>query len=165
METIFRTRYVSILAVVFGAIGAVTMFAIGSVTTVKGIAEYLGAGEAKAFSSDAALATTIEMIDALDEFLLGLVLLVFAFGVYQLWIPGGSDDDGSQGRDINAPAWLRITSVTDLKVYLLEVVAVLLAVLFLKGVLENPVMTWPDLVIPAAVALFGATIWVIRKAH
>jgi len=160
VETIFRSRYVSVVAVVFGAIGAVTMFIIGSVTTLKGIYTYLGGEEVKAFSSDAALTTTIDMITALDQFLLGLVLLVFAYGVYALWI---APDDGSD--EVSRPSWLKVTTVTDLKVNLLEVVAVLLAVLFLKGVLETPTMTWPDLVIPLAVALFAATIWLIRKAH
>lgn len=165
METVFRSRYVSVLAVVFGAVGAVTMFVIGSVTTFDGIYAYLGGGEAKAFSSDAALTATLDMITALDQFLLGLVLLVFAYGVYRLWIAPEGADQGSGGSDVSTPGWLKVSNVTDLKVNLLEIVAVLLAVLFLKGVLTNPVMTWPDLVIPLAVALFAATIWLIRKAH
>ncbi|MGI9643487.1 MAG: YqhA family protein [Acidimicrobiia bacterium] len=160
MDTIFRSRYVSIVAVVFGAIGAVTMFIIGSVTTLKGIYTYFGGRDDQAFSSDAALTTTIDMITALDQFILGLVLLVFAYGVYALWIAPDTDGDREE-----RPSWLSINSVTDLKVVLLEVVAVLLAVLFLKGVLENTRLSWPDLVVPLAVALFAATIWLIRKAH
>ena len=54
--------------------------------------------------------------------------------------------------------------MTDLKINLVEVVAVLLAVLFLKGVLENPVTQWPDLVVPIAVVLLAWTVWLIRKA-
>ncbi len=41
METIFRTRYVSVLAVFFGAVGAVLMFLIGAVTTIDAIVTYL----------------------------------------------------------------------------------------------------------------------------
>lgn len=136
------------------------MFIIGAVTTIKGIYTYFGGGDVKAFSSDAALTTTIDMITALDQFLLGLVLLVFAYGVYVLWL---APDDGAD--QVQRPSWLRITTVTDLKVNLLEVIAVLLAVLFLKGVLEDSVVTWPDLVVPLAVALFAAAIWLIRRAH
>ncbi len=54
--------------------------------------------------------------------------------------------------------------MTNLKVKLIEVIAVLLAVLFLKGILENPDVVWADLVIPLAVALFAGTIWLIRRA-
>ena len=161
METIFRTRYVGVIAVSFGAIGAVLMFIIGAVTTVDAVVTYLGGHEDKAFSSDAALAATVEIVSALDQFLLGLVLLVFAFGVYSLWIVADTAEAESR---IHAPAWIKVNSVTDLKVQLLEVVAVLLAVLFLKGVLSNPQTAWSDLVVPIAVVLFAGAVWLIRKA-
>ena len=165
MDTIFRSRYVSVIAVVFGAVGAVTMFIIGGITTIKGIIAYLGGDEAKALSSDAALMTTVDLITALDQFLLGLVLLVFAYGVYSLWIVADSEKWEDERERVRAPDWLKVESVTDLKVKLLEVIAVLLAVLFLKGAIQNPVFAWPDLVVPAAVLAFGVTIWLIRKAH
>lgn len=161
METIFRTRYLSVIAVFFGAIGAILMFTIGAVTTVDSIVTYLGGHDDAAFSSDAALAATVEIVSALDQFLLGLVLLVFAFGVYSLWIVTDTAEETSK---IRAPSWIKITSVTDLKVQLIEVVAVLLAVLFLKGVLSSPETTWADLVVPIAVVLFAWTVWLIRRA-
>ena len=161
VETIFRTRYVSVVAVVFGAIGAILMFVIGAVTTVDSVVTYLGGHEDAAFSSDAALAATVEIVSALDQFLLGLVLLVFAFGVYSLWIVTDTTEMPSKFR---APEWIKVTSVTDLKVQLIEVVAVLLAVLFLKGVLSNPETVWSDLVVPIAVVLFAWTVWLIRRA-
>ncbi len=58
-----------------------------------------------------------------------------------------------------------MTSVTDLKVKLIEVIAVLLAVLFLKGVLLNPDMEFSDLVVPIAVVLLAWTIWLIRRSE
>lgn len=161
METIFRTRYLSVIAVIFGAIGAVLMFVIGAVTTVDSVLTYFGGHGDAAFSSDAALAATVEIVSALDQFLLGLVLLVFAFGVYSLWIVSDAPDDAAT---VHAPEWIKITSVTDLKVQLIEVVAVLLAVLFLKGVLSNPETVWTDLVVPIAVVLFAWTVWLIRRA-
>jgi uncharacterized membrane protein YqhA len=161
METIFRTRYLSVIAVIFGAIGAVLMFIIGAVTTVDSVVTYFGGHDDAAFSSDAALAATVEIVSALDQFLLGLVLLVFAFGVYSLWIMTDSAEEASK---IRAPDWIKVTSVTDLKVQLIEVVAVLLAVLFLKGVLSNPETVWTDLVVPIAVVLFAWTVWLIRRA-
>ncbi len=164
METIFRTRYLSVIAVVFGAVGAVLMFLIGAVTTIDAVVTYFGGHEDKAFSSDAALAATVEIVSSLDQFLLGLVLLVFAFGVYSLWVVADSATWDEQRAKLHAPDWLNVDSVTDLKVKLLEVVAVLLAVLFLKGVLKNPDTAWSDLVVPIAVVLFALTVWLIRKA-
>jgi uncharacterized membrane protein YqhA len=165
METIFRTRYLSVVAVVFGAVGAVLMFVIGAVTTIDAVVTYFGGHEDKAFSSDAALAATVEIVSSLDQFLLGLVLLVFAYGVYSLWVVADTAAWEEQRSKMHAPDWLNVTSVTDLKVKLIEVVAVLLAVLFLKGVLKNPMTGWSDLVVPIAVILLAGTVWLIRKAE
>ena len=164
METIFRTRYLSVIAVVFSAVGAVLMFVIGAVTTVDAVVTYFGGHEDKAFSSDAALASTVEIVSSLDQFLLGLVLLVFAYGVYSLWVVADTAAWEEQRTKLHAPDWLNVTSVTDLKVKLIEVVAVLLAVLFLKGVLKNPTTVWSALVVPIAVVLLAGTVWLIRKA-
>jgi uncharacterized membrane protein YqhA len=164
METIFRTRYLSVIAVVFGAVGAVLMFVIGAVTTIDAVVTYFGGHEDKAFSSDAALAATVEIVSSLDQFLLGLVLLVFAYGVYSLWVVADTAAWEEQRSKVHAPDWLNVTSVTDLKVKLIEVVAVLLAVLFLKGVLKNPMTVWSDLVVPIAVVLLALTVWLIRGA-
>lgn len=164
METIFRTRYLSVIAVIFSAIGAVLMFVIGAVTTIDAVLTYFGGHEDKAFSSDAALSATVELVSSLDQFLLGLVLLVFAYGVYSLWVVADTSAWEGESPKIHVPDWITVTSVTDLKVNLVEVVAVLLAVLFLKGVLKNPVTSWSDLVIPIAVVLLAWTVWLIRKA-
>lgn len=166
MSAIFRVRWLSWIAVLFGAVGATLMFVIGAVTTLHAIGEYFGLEEVKAFSSDAALAATVELVSALDEFLLGLVLLIFAYGIYALFIVADQAKWKEQSAEINAPDWLNVTSVTDLKVKLLEVVTVLLAVLFLKGVLSDvEAIAWPDLVVPIAVVLFAVTIWLIRNAE
>jgi uncharacterized membrane protein YqhA len=66
---------------------------------------------------------------------------------------------------LRAPDWLHVRSVTDLKVKLIEVIAVLLAVLFLKGVLLNPDVEFSDLVVPIAVVLLAWTIWLIRRSE
>jgi uncharacterized membrane protein YqhA len=73
-------------------------------------------------------------------------------------------DPAEGGSKVKAPSWIKVTSVTDLKLQLIEVVAVLLAVLFLKGVLSNPETVWSDLVVPIAVVLFAWTVWLIRRA-
>ena len=143
METIFRTRYVSVVAVVFGAVGAVLMFLIGAVTTVKSVGVYFGTGKAKAFSSDAALEATIDLVSALDQFLLGLVLLVFAYGVYSLWVVADREAWDEEKAHVKAPDWL-----------------------FLKGALNTTDPSeFSDLVIPIAVVLFALTVWFIRRSE
>ena len=169
IEPVFRVRYVSIVAVVFGAIGAVFLFLVGAVSTIQAIGVYFGAKEAEALSSEAALEATVEIVGALDQFLLGLFLIVFAYGVYGLWIVADREKWARQRDVIHAPDWLSVSSVTDLKVKLIEVIAVILSVLFLKLALsagldlEEPSATL--LVIPIAVALFAITVWLLRRAE
>jgi uncharacterized membrane protein YqhA len=167
MTYIFKIRWLTIAAVTFSAIGAALMFVIGSVATVKAIGVYFGLEELKALSSEAALIASVELIGALDQFLLGLVLLVFAYGVYALFVVADRDQWESERIGLRAPDWLKVTSVTDLKVKLLEVITVLLAVLFLKGVLgaTEETFDWTELVVPIAVVLFGVTVWLIKEAH
>ena len=166
MKTLFQVRWLSGIAVVFGAVGAALMFIIGAVTTLSAIGVYFGGkDDVKAFSSDAALDATVDLVSSLDQFLLGLVLLIFAYGIYALFIVADKTKWETQSGVVNAPDWLNVESVTDLKVKLLEVVAVLLAVLFLKGILKSVEdIAWPDLVVPISVVLFAATVWLIRKA-
>ena len=160
IETFLRVRWISAIAVVFSMVGATIMFVVGAVTTLRAIDIYLGGAEHKAFSDKAALKTTIEMISSLDQFLLALVLFIFAYGIFRLFIAG---EDETGARD-----WFSINSVTDLKVKLLETIAILLAVIFLKGTLdldEGQIIEWSTLVIPLAVGIFAISIWLIRRAH
>ena len=167
MRTVFAARYVSALAVVFAALGAVFMFVVGAVTTIKAIGVYLGTDDPEAFSSDAALAATVDVVTALDQFLLGLFLLIFAYGVYSLFVVANRDQWATAREEMEAPDWLNISSVTDLKVMLLEVVAVIVAVLFLKVVLDvasGADLPWNAIILPGAVVLLGATVWLFRQA-
>lgn len=168
MQTVFRARFLSVIAAFFGALGAVFMFVVGGVTTVKAIGVYFGAGETKALSSDAALEATVDIVTALDQFLLGLFLLVFAYGVYSLFVVADRQKWEEEREAVRAPDWLVVESVTDLKVKLLEVIAVIVAVLFLKVVLDvagGSDLPWQSLILPIAVVLFGLTVWFFRKAE
>ncbi len=161
LELIFKTRWISAIAVVFSGVGAALMMIVGAVSTIDAVGIYFGAEEQEEFSEEAALKTTTTLVASLDEFLLGLVLFIFAYGVFRLFIV-----DKLHGEQV--PDWFSIHSVTDLKVKLLETIAILLAVVFLKAVLGVPVGTpfqWTDLVTPIAVGIFAASIWVIKRAH
>lgn len=162
MESVLRIRYLSVIGVAFAALGALLMFAMGGVTTGQAVAAYVGGGSDEAFSADAALTSTVKMVTALDQFLLALFLVIFASGVYSLWI--APERAGHPGR---RPTWLTVTSITDLKIQLLEVIAVILAVLFLKLLLEitkAAQLPWTLLVLPVGVVLLAAAVWLIRRS-
>jgi len=161
LELIFKTRWITAIAVVFSGLGAALMMIVGAVSTIDAIGIDFGSEKQEAFSEDAALKTTTTLVSSLDEFLLGLVLFIFAYGVFRLFIA-----DKHHGEDV--PDWFSIHSVTDLKVKLLETIAILLAVVFLKAVLgtePGAQFVWTDLVTPIAVGIFAISILVIKRAH
>jgi uncharacterized membrane protein YqhA len=65
-------------------------------------------------------------VELTDGFLLGSVLLIVAFGLYQIFFD----------TDLPLPRWLQVSSLDDLKAKLLGVIVVLLGVSFVGIVVE-----------------------------
>ncbi len=64
--------------------------------------------------------TIVEVLTAVDAILLGTVLLVIGYGLYELFIDA----------EIEVPQWLRVRDLDDLKSKLIGVVVAILAVVF-----------------------------------
>ena len=74
-----------------------------------------------AISSEYGLKETIvEVLTAVDAILLGTVLLVIGYGLYELFIDA----------EIEVPLWLRVQDLDDLKSKLIGVVVAIFAVVF-----------------------------------
>lgn len=69
---------------------------------------------------------SIEFIELIDVFLIGVILLIVALGLYQLFI-----DEKS-----TLPSWLRIRTLDELKHRVIGVICVVLGVNFLSNVAE-----------------------------
>jgi uncharacterized membrane protein YqhA len=94
-------------------IGAILLMAQGSLEILK--VAY------SAISSEYGLKETIvEVLTAVDAILLGTVLLVIGYGLYELFIDA----------EIEVPLWLRVRDLDDLKSKLIGVVVAILAVVF-----------------------------------
>lgn len=83
---------------------------------------------------------TVELVQLTDSFILGTVLFIVAFGLYQLFV----------NPNLPVPNWLRVSDLDQLKEKLIGVVAVFLAVTFLAFVVEVD--------IDASVLEFGAAV-------
>ena len=76
---------------------------------------------ADAVSSQVSLKETIvEVLTAVDAILLGTVLLVIGYGLYELFVDA----------EIKVPAWLQVKDLDDLKSKLIGVVVAIIAVVF-----------------------------------
>ncbi len=161
--TILWTRFISVLAVLSSLVGALVMFWIGTTNTVGAILIVAGVKEAVLAGSaiDPAELVTIELLESLDDFLVGLAFLFFAFGIYSLFIQLGR-------KDPNTPAWLQVDSIGTLKKMLLELLVVLLTVVFVKGLLERlsfQSLEWTYLVIPLSILAIATSTRLLQLDH
>ncbi|NCV43878.1 MAG: YqhA family protein [Actinobacteria bacterium] len=107
------TRYAVFVPALASIIGAILLMAQGSLEIVKVVYS--------AISSEYGLKETIvEVLTAVDAILLGTVLLVIGYGLYELFIDA----------EIEVPLWLRVRDLDDLKSKLIGVVVAILAVVF-----------------------------------
>ncbi|NCV95942.1 MAG: YqhA family protein [Actinobacteria bacterium] len=107
------TRYVVFVPAIASIIGAILLMGQGSLEILKVVYG--------AVSSEFGLKETIvEVLTAVDAILLGTVLLVIGYGLYELFIDA----------EIEVPLWLRVRNLDDLKSKLIGVVVAILAVVF-----------------------------------
>lgn len=107
------TRYAVFVPAIASIIGALLLMVQGSIEIVE--------VAIKSVTEPPNLKITIvEVLTAVDAILLGTVLLVIGYGLYELFIDS----------EIEVPLWLRVEDLDDLKSKLIGVVVAIVAVVF-----------------------------------
>jgi uncharacterized membrane protein YqhA len=107
------TRYAVFVPAVASVIGALLLMAQGSISILMIVWD--------AVLNDAYLKDTIvEVLTAVDAILLGTVLLVIGYGLYELFVD----------TRLEVPEWLEVRDLDDLKSKLIGVVVAIIAVVF-----------------------------------
>jgi uncharacterized membrane protein YqhA len=107
------TRYAVIVPSIASILGALLLMAQGSIEVVLVIMD--------AVLYDAYLKDTIvALLTAIDAILLGTVLLVIGYGLYELFVE----------TRLEVPTWLQVADLDDLKSKLIGVVVAIIAVVF-----------------------------------
>ncbi|MEX2641997.1 MAG: YqhA family protein [Acetobacterales bacterium] len=121
------SRYLTLLAVVGSLAGALLMFCIGLLNILAAYMLWLPGGEAEMELGEQEASAVISVIEGLDRFLIAIVLLYFAYGVYSLFIrPDHAESE------LSLPQWLNVRQVGQLKQVVAEVIIVVLFVQFLR---------------------------------
>ena len=155
MTNIFNySRYLTLIAVIGLLLAAAAVFIFAGIATVSIIIEAFEKGE---FNALGGRVLSIEIIEMIDLFLLGTVLLITSIGLYQLFIKP----------NMELPEWLVVANLEQLKFNLLAVIVVMLAILFLgeaAGTLARTdnILQY-GLAIAAIIAAVALAVWVFQR--
>jgi uncharacterized membrane protein YqhA len=139
MEKILeKSKSLILIAVVSSLTAAVAAFLWGAVKTIIVIMNLI-------ISHGKDPLAIISLIELMDTFLVATALFIFAVGMYELFI-----------KDINLPEWLVIHNLHDLKAKLGSVIILVMAVTFLKHLVE-----WKD---PQGIVFYGIAIAVVSAS-
>jgi uncharacterized membrane protein YqhA len=127
---IWRSRFIVILAVVFGLLGAIILFIVASYD-VAAVASYAYHGLLAHPHPDGFHENIVaKIIGAVDLYLIAVVMFIFAFGLYELFI---SHIDEAEGHN----QILAISSLDQLKDKIAKVIVMVLVVNFFQRVLHT----------------------------
>lgn len=130
-HSLWSSRFIIILAVVFGLVGAVILFIVASFdiydTAKYVLSSYMNHAHPENFHED----IVGGIIEAVDLYLIGVVMLLFSFGLYELFI---SDIDPAKGHDDEENQLLAIHSLDQLKDKISKVIVMVLVVGFFQKV-------------------------------
>jgi len=129
---IWNSRFIVLLAVIFGLLGAVILFVVASMD-IWSVAVYtfetlVTHAHPEDFHED----IVAGIIGAVDLYLIAVVMFIFAFGLYELFI---SDIDQAEGK--NGSKLLAIHSLDQLKDKIAKVIVMVLVVNFFQRVLHT----------------------------
>ena len=130
---IWRSRFIIVLAVVFGLLGAIVLFIVASLdiwgVTVYSFKTIMAGAHPEHFHED----IVAGIIGAVDLYLIAVVMFIFSFGLYELFI---SDiDEASENKD--GSQILAIHSLDQLKDKIAKVIVMVLVVNFFQRVLHT----------------------------
>lgn len=159
MRHFFHLRYMAVIAAIAALAGALLLFLIGGSHTFEAFKFAFGIEDVP--GQDGLQSAVVHIIESLDNFLLGFVLLYFAYSTYFLFV---AKDNSQTMRDkVEMPKWLKVEDLGHMKRVLLEVILVLLAVFFLKLViLEETSLEWTTLIIPAAIVAIAISLKLVH---
>lgn len=161
---IWRSRYVVLFAVIASLAASLAIFYMATVDVVYLVGHvfhYADAGldnEARKAIHDT---TVTHVVEVVDGYLLGTVMLIFALGMYELFI---SDIDEAKGSKASSKI-LVVENLDDLKQRLAKVIIMILIVTIFEMALKLSVGTTLDLLfLSGAVALIGLALYLTHAS-
>ena len=159
LSTLFRIHYVAIIAVAGSLFGAVLMMLIGAYHVTLAFAVALGIGEGLFTLGSTSEATGL-VLESIDNFLLGFILLYFAYSMYFLvMLP----EERRQLGQVKMPSALKVANLDEMKRTILIVIVVSLSVFLLQEVtIAEDSFSVPDLFVPVSILAVALAVRLIK---
>ncbi len=127
-KTLLSSRAFVLLPVIFGMLSSIILFVVATIDIVLMISKLWATWMKHAQMGDIHALIVGEIIGAVDLYLIAIVLLIFSFGLYELFIAEVN------GKDKNVPSILAIQSLDELKDKLAKVIVMVLVVSYFRRV-------------------------------
>ena len=152
-EHLLKVRYVAVVIVILAVLHAVAFLVLGTKLAFQAYAHILiggGASEAR---------PGLELLHSLDFLFVSLVLMVLALGIAKLFLLGPNMEESG------LPVWLRLHSISELKVLLWETVLTTLLIASLPGLVAGLLgnLDWRVLVTPSAILVLALSLYFMKK--
>jgi uncharacterized membrane protein YqhA len=162
-KLVLSVQRLSIISVIFTLISAVVMLVLGAVKVVKGVLIYFTDYDVGVpqYAAIARVDLTMKyFVQSIDAFLISLVLMLFAFGVYNLFVQRMPEFAGNGGLGST------VRSIGRLKNTLAELIIIILFVKFLEQVLlDIRNLSYDALVLPGAICLLAIALKLLDLRH
>lgn len=150
---ILRFRYLAVVVALMLLIHAIGLLALG---VMRAIEAYQMLAQGPSFTGTDR--PGIPIAESIDLLLFSLILVVLAVGTSSLFL----SPDGSADRRI--PGWMRVSSLSELKLLLWQAILVVLVMAALTSLVTHiEELHWELLVLPCAIFLLSASLYVAMK--
>jgi uncharacterized membrane protein YqhA len=159
-QTLYWSRYLSILAVVGSIAAGVAIFIRSSIIVCDGLYQFCTTlSSTDEHVIDQLLAKFVESVDL---YLFAMVLIIFGMGIYELFI---NKIDPVERKTDSRPTWLRISSIDDLKSSLGKVILMVLIVSLFRHSLTLKYESVVELLeLAVAIVLVAAALYVAHAS-
>ena len=159
---LWKSRFIVILAVIFAVLGAISLFAVASADIWKMVVVTWDVFVHHSHPENFHENLIGKIIGAIDLYLIGVVLLIFAFGIYELFI---SEIDEAENSEVGESI-LAVHSLDELKSKLGNVIVMVLIVIFFKKVIHMKFETPLDMLcLAAGIFALALSLYFMHKSH
>ena len=156
-KILWSTRYVVLIAVVSSVLAAIALFGVGSYEIFNAILNEIP--RLMTDHREAHDRLLVGVIAGIDLYLIGVVLMIFGFGIYELFI--SKIDIARSNLDITI---LEIENLDELKQKIIKVIIMVLIVTFFERILELDYNTPMEMLwFAVSILALSLGIYLVRK--